>query len=154
MISICFQVKPFNITVIQVYALTSNTEEAEKKWSLLVLATDAIFHKQLKRSGTHRDHFVPEGFCSSEILWLTKYNSLNVYWVYWFHCYLLVIRTCHQMTTTAGRNPSEEMEWPSRSTEESEMQYLDAISKMTEWSLFIPRQTIQYHGNPSLCPDQ
>ena len=22
---------------------------------------------------------------------------------------------------------------------------------MTEWSLF-PRQTIQYHGNPSLCP--
>ena len=33
------------------------------------------------------------------------------------------------------------------------MQYLDAVSKMTEWSLF-PRQTIQYHGNPSLCPDQ
>ena len=31
------------------------------------------------------------------------------------------------------------------------MQYLDAISKTTEWSLF-PRQTIQYYGNPSLCP--
>ena len=29
MISIRFQGKPFNITVIQVYALTSNTEEAE-----------------------------------------------------------------------------------------------------------------------------
>ena len=29
MISVCFQVKPFNITVIQVYALTSNAEEAE-----------------------------------------------------------------------------------------------------------------------------
>ena len=29
MISICFQGKPFNNTVIQVYALTSNTEEAE-----------------------------------------------------------------------------------------------------------------------------
>ena len=29
MISICFQGKPFNITVIQVYALTSNPEEAE-----------------------------------------------------------------------------------------------------------------------------
>ena len=29
MISICFQGKPFNITVIQVYALTSNAEEAE-----------------------------------------------------------------------------------------------------------------------------
>src|SRR5574342_678450 len=31
------------------------------------------------------------------------------------------------ISTTAGRNPSEEMEWPSWSTKESEMQYLDAI---------------------------
>ena len=30
------------------------------------------------------------------------------------------------------------------------MQYLDAISKMTELSLF-PRQTIQYHSNPNFC---
>ena len=29
MISVCFQDKPTNITVIQVYALTSNAEEAE-----------------------------------------------------------------------------------------------------------------------------
>ena len=29
MISVCFQGKPLNITVIQVYALISNTEEAE-----------------------------------------------------------------------------------------------------------------------------
>ena len=29
------------------------------------------------------------------------------------------------------------------------MQYLDAISEMTEWSLFL-RQTIQYQSNPSL----
>jgi len=29
MISVCFQCKPFNIMVIQVYALTSNAEEAE-----------------------------------------------------------------------------------------------------------------------------
>ena len=34
--------------------------------------------------------------------------------------------------TTAGKNPSEEMEWPSWSTKESEMQYLDAVSKTTE----------------------
>ena len=32
MISVCFQGKPFNIKVIQVYALTSNTEEAEVEW--------------------------------------------------------------------------------------------------------------------------
>ena len=29
MASVCFQGKPFNITIIQVYALTSNAEEAE-----------------------------------------------------------------------------------------------------------------------------
>ena len=32
MISVCFQGKPFNITVIHGYALTSNTEEAEVEW--------------------------------------------------------------------------------------------------------------------------
>ena len=31
MISVCFQGKPFNIIVIQVYALTSNAEEAQVK---------------------------------------------------------------------------------------------------------------------------
>ena len=32
MISVHFQGKPFNITVTQVYALTSNAEEAEVEW--------------------------------------------------------------------------------------------------------------------------
>ena len=32
MISVHFEGKPFNITVIQVYALTSNAEEAEVEW--------------------------------------------------------------------------------------------------------------------------
>ena len=32
MICVCFQDKPFNITVIQAYALTSNAEEAEVEW--------------------------------------------------------------------------------------------------------------------------
>ena len=32
MISVRFQGKPFNITVIQVYALTSNVEEAKVEW--------------------------------------------------------------------------------------------------------------------------
>ena len=32
MISVPFQGKPFNITVIQVYAPTSNAEEAEVEW--------------------------------------------------------------------------------------------------------------------------
>ena len=32
MISVCFQGKPFNITVIQVYTSTTNAEEAEVEW--------------------------------------------------------------------------------------------------------------------------
>ena len=32
MISVRFQGKPFNITVIQVYATTRNTEEAKVEW--------------------------------------------------------------------------------------------------------------------------
>ena len=32
MISVCFQGKPFNITVIQAYVPTSNAEEAEVEW--------------------------------------------------------------------------------------------------------------------------
>ena len=32
MISLCFQGKPFNITAIQAYVPTSNTEEAEVEW--------------------------------------------------------------------------------------------------------------------------
>ena len=32
MISVRFQGKPFNIMIIQVYALTSNAEEAEVEW--------------------------------------------------------------------------------------------------------------------------
>ena len=46
-----FQGKPFNITVIQVYALTSNAEEAEVEWffedlqdlSELTLKRDVLF---------------------------------------------------------------------------------------------------------------
>ena len=37
MISVRFQGKPFNITVIQLYALTSNAEEAEVEWFYEVL---------------------------------------------------------------------------------------------------------------------
>ena len=36
------------------------------------------------------------------------------------------------ISTTGGENRLEEMEWPSWSTKESEMQYLDAISKKKE----------------------
>ena len=57
------------------------------------------------------------------------------------------------ISTTVGKNPLKEMEQPSWSTKESEMQYLDASQKWQNDLCSFPRQTIQYHGNPSLCPN-
>ena len=48
MISVCFQGKPFNITVIQVYAPTSNAEEAEAEWFYEDLQ-DLLEHKKKKK---------------------------------------------------------------------------------------------------------
>ena len=39
MISLCFQGKPFSITVIQVYAPTTNAEEAEVGWFMMTYKT-------------------------------------------------------------------------------------------------------------------
>ena len=48
-------------------------------------------------------------------------------WMRWVNLIRMTI-----ISTTAGKNPLEEMEQPSQSTEESEMQFLGAISKRTE----------------------
>ena len=52
MISVRFQGKPFNITVIQVYALTSRAEEAEVEWFYEDLQDllDKIRSDQISRS--------------------------------------------------------------------------------------------------------
>ena len=57
-----------------------------------------------------------------DILGISELNGLE-----WVNLTQMTI-----ISTTAGRNPSEEMEQPSWSTKESEMQYLDAVSKTTE----------------------
>ena len=43
MISLCFQGKPFNITVIQVYAPSSNNEKAEQDLLELTPKKDVLF---------------------------------------------------------------------------------------------------------------
>ena len=42
MISVCFQGKPFNMTVIQVYAPTTNAKKAEVEWFYEVLTKPSI----------------------------------------------------------------------------------------------------------------
>ena len=41
-----------------------------------------------------------------------------------------------------------------QSTKESKMQYSNAVTKRQNDLCSFPRQTIQYNGNPSLCPEQ
>ena len=53
-----------------------------------------------------------------------------------------------------GQESLEEMEQPSWSTKESEMQYWMQSQKRQNDLCSFPRQTIQYHSNPSLCPNQ
>ena len=72
MISVCFQGKPFNITVIQVYAPTSNAEEAEVEQfyedlqDLLELTckTDVLFiiGDRNVKVGSHKISGVPGNF--------------------------------------------------------------------------------------------
>ena len=64
----------------------------------------------------------------------------------------------YQMTitsTTVGKIPLEEMEQPTWLTEESEIQYLGADSKITEWSKFVLKAKIMilHHSNSSLRPN-
>ena len=47
MISVRFQGKPLNITVIQVYALTSNAEEAEVEWFYEDLLLELILKRDI-----------------------------------------------------------------------------------------------------------
>ena len=56
------------------------------------------------------------------------------------------------VSTTVGKNTLEEIEQPTQSTKESEMQYFSA--KQQNDLCLSPRQTIQYHGNPRPCPNQ
>jgi len=69
MISVRFQGKPFNITVIQVYAPTSNTEEAEVEWfyedlqGLLELTSPPKIVNKI-----HYSHVFAHLLCSSTFL--------------------------------------------------------------------------------------
>ena len=73
---------------------------------------------------------------------LTFYESVDKNGLEWVNLTQMTI-----ISTTVGKNPLEEMGWPSWSTKEFEMQEtivqpwgtLDAISKTTEPSLFVSK---------------
>ena len=59
------------------------------------------------------------------------------------------------ISTTVGRNPLEDMEGLSPGQPKSLKcsTWMQSQKQQNDLSLF-PRQTIQYHSNPSLCPYQ
>ena len=58
------------------------------------------------------------------------------------------------ISTTAGRNPSEEMEgFHGRQKSPKCSTWMQSQKWQNDLCSF-PRQTIQYHNNPSLCPNQ
>ena len=80
MISVHFQSKPFNFTVIQVYAPTSNAEEAEVEW----------FYEDLQEpSRTNTPKRCPFHYRGLEWMNLTQMTIIS---------------------TLVGKNPLEEME--------------------------------------------
>ena len=56
------------------------------------------------------------------------------------------------ISTTAGRNPSEEMECPSWSTKESKCSTWMQSQKLQNDLCLFPRQTIHYHGIQAYAP--
>ena len=57
------------------------------------------------------------------------------------------------MFTTVGRNPLEEMD--SHHSQQKSLKYSTWMQSQNDRMIYsFPRQTIQYHGNPSLYPDQ
>ena len=56
------------------------------------------------------------------------------------------------VSTTVGRNPLERMKQPSSQQKSLKFSsWMQSQKQQNDLCLF-PRQTIQYHGNPSLCP--
>ena len=58
------------------------------------------------------------------------------------------------ISTTVGKNPLEE--WSSHHSQQRGPKcstWMQSQKRQNDLCLF-PRQTIQYHGNPSLCPNQ
>ena len=80
-----------------------------------------------------------------DILGIRKLNGLE-----WVNLTQVTI-----ISTTVGKNPLEEMEQPflQKSQQKSPKcsTWMQSQKEQNDLSSF-PRQTIQYHSNPSLCP--
>ena len=58
------------------------------------------------------------------------------------------------ISTTVGKNPLEEMEYPHSQQKSLKNSTWMQSQKQQNNLCSFPRQTIQYLGHPSLCPNQ
>ena len=160
MISVHFQGKPFNITVIQVYAPTSNAEEAEVERFYEALQ-DLLELTPQKRCpfpyrGLECKSRMSSATCSNRKVWpwSTKWSRSKANRVLPREC---TGHSKHPLPTTQEKTIHIDItrwsilksdwlylysqRWRNfvQSAKKSEMQYLDAISKTTEWSLFASK---------------
>ena len=155
MISVRFQGKPFSITVIQVYAPTSNAEEPEVErfyedlQDLLELTpkTDVLFiiGEWNAKVGSQETSGVTGKFglgirneAGQTLIEFCEENTLVIAnTLFQQHK-----RRLYTWTSSDGQQKSSKFStWI-----QSPKQQNDLCS--------FPRQTIQYHSNPSLCPNQ
>ena len=141
MISVHFQGKPFNITVIQVYALTSNAEKAEVEgfYEDLQEVLELIPQKDVLFIIGHWNTQVG----SQEIPGVTGTYGLGVQ----NEAGQRLIEFCQENALVIA-NTIFQQKSPK----------CNAIGcNLKKWQndlCSFPRQIIQYHGNPSLCPNQ
>ena len=155
MISVHFQGKPFNITVIQVYAPTSNAEEAEVEWfyedlqDLLELTSkkDVLFvigdwnakvGSQEIPGVTGKFGLGVQNEAEQRLIEFCQENALVI---------ANTLFQQHKRRLYIWTSPDGQQKSPKCNTwMQSQKQQNDLCS--------YPRQTIKYHSNPSLCPDQ
>ena len=160
MISVHFQGKPFNIMVIQVYAPTSNAEEAEverfyedlqdllelipKKDVFFIIGDwNAKVRSQETPGVTGKFGLGVQNEAGQRLIEFCQENALVIAnTLFQQHK-----RRLYTWTSPDGQHRNQtdytlcSQRWRSsiQSTKKSEMQYLDAISKTTERSLFISK---------------
>ena len=129
MISVRLQGKSFNITVIQVYAPTSNAEEAEVE----------RFYEDLQdllELTPKKDVLFIIGHWSAKV---GSQETPGVIGKLGLHSVLNEGMKQSKINRDLPRKCTGHSKCPLPTTQESKMQYLDAISKTTECSLFVSK---------------
>ena len=120
-----------------------NSPQGPKVWQYLKLISKQQFRTFWKPTAYFRVNINILGF--SELKW-TRVGEFNSDDQYIYYCGQEYLKRNGVALTDNKRVQN--------TTRESKMQYLGANSNRQNDLCSFPRQTIHYHSNPSLCPNQ